>query len=316
LQAAALLAADVAAGRRPQAPAPVPLGRAVADYLAHLRAEDRSAGTLKKYRGVFDIVLRHLAGQRVTRLDQFTVRHFDGFRTARAAARDPMTVYADGVIVKQFFTWARSRRLLAENPLAEVRLRKPPRKEKGGPSLAEVDRILAALPAARRPLGAALAFTGMRAGELQRLTPADLDLADDWLHVVSRRGLRTKTGASRKVPVHPRLRAAPAALPPGRRPWLFTAEASAKYPKGDHRVDVRKLNEAFLAAVRRAGRPQGRVHAPLAAPLLRDAHGERRHPAAGDRRVARARGRQVDGGRVLPAVGRGFATVRAQGPVR
>jgi integrase len=258
LQRAAALAADLTAGRHQGAPERVPFDRAVADYLALLRTEGKAPRTLVKYRGVYDLLLGHLRGKNVSRLDQFTIRHFDRYREERSAVRRPKTVYTEGVIILQLFSWCRSRRLIAVNPLAEVRLKKPPFVPKEGPTLAEVNRILGELAGTRRTMVAVLAFTGMRAGELQRLTPADLDLKDNWLRVVSRKGLETKTRTSRNVPMHARLRALLEPLPASDKPWLFTMLPSDKYPKGDHWINIKKLNEDFQAAVLKAGLPTGR----------------------------------------------------------
>ena len=147
-----------------------------------------------------------------------------------------------------------------EIPLAGVRLKKPPFVPKAGPSLGEVNRILAELTGTKKTMVAVLAFTGMRAGDLQRLTPADLDLKDNWLRVVSRKGLETKTRTSRNVPVHARLRAMLEPLPVSDKPWLFTMLPSDKYPNGDHWINIKKLNEDFQAAVLRAELPTGRDH--------------------------------------------------------
>jgi integrase len=46
----------------------------------------------------------------------------------------------------------------------------------------------------------------MRSGESQQLRPKDVDLDGGWIHIVSREGAETKTGQSRKVPTHSRLR--------------------------------------------------------------------------------------------------------------
>ncbi len=258
LQAAAPLAADLAAGRRPQAPAAVSVARAVADYLAYLAADGKAANSVKKFRGVFAKWVPYLAAQRVTRLDQYGVRHYDGYRAARTAVADAMTVYNDSVIVKLFYKWSKSRGLVSENPLADVRLKKPLKEPKGGPALADVDRILAALPAAARAPVAVLAFTGMRAGDLRNLTPADADLAGGWLRIVSRPGYETKTRRSRNVPIHLRLKAVLAERPTARGRWLFTAPPSPKYPRGGNRLNIKALNQAFKAAARQAGLPVGR----------------------------------------------------------
>lgn len=72
----------------------------------------------------------------------------------------------------------------------------------------------------------------MRSGELQTLRKENVDLGQNWIHVVSRDDVeRTKTGESRKIPIHPALLEKRSAAP---APWYFTAEPSNKYPTGDH----------------------------------------------------------------------------------
>ena len=149
--------------------------------------------------------------------------------------------------------------MITDNPLIDVKLNKPPLEPKAGPSLEQVDRIL---PGADEPLRsqlAVLAFTGMRAGELQRLRPEDIDLAGGWVHIRSRPGAETKTRTSRKVPIHPRLRAVLEGLPSGRRELLFTAEPSRKYPDGGHHINTKRLNEQFTRLVKRLDMPAGRA---------------------------------------------------------
>ncbi len=63
---------------------------------------------------------------------------------------------------------------------------------------------------------------------------------------------------SRKVPVHPRLRAVLAALPSTHRPCLLCAAPSRKYPAGDRHISVKRLNEQFTRLVGRLGMPVGR----------------------------------------------------------
>jgi excisionase family DNA binding protein len=130
---------------------------------------------------------------------------------------------------------------------------------RGGPSLAEVDRILAALEEPDRTPVAVLAFTGMRSGELQRLKPDDVDLAGNFLHVVSRAGAETKTRQSREVPIHARLRPLLAALPRRARPWLFVAPPGRACTSGARPLNVKRLNERFLAALKVLGLPAGRA---------------------------------------------------------
>jgi integrase len=216
------------------------------------------SGAVAKYRGVFDLLIDYLARHNVTKLAQVTAAHFDRYRAEQKETKYPKTVYCEGVLVKQLFKWARTRKLIADNPLAGIKLNKPPLEPKAGPSLKQVDRILSAAETPLRSQLAVLAFTGMRAGELQRLRPKDIDLAGGWVHIVSRPGAETKTRTSRKVPIHPRLRAVLEALPTGDREWLFTAGPSRKYLDGGHHINVKRLNEQFTRLVTRLEMPAGR----------------------------------------------------------
>lgn len=167
-------------------------------------------------------------------------------------------MYNDGILIKQLMKWAKSRKLIRENPIADYKMVKPPLVPKEGPGLAEIDSILAAVKDPLRTILAMLAFTGMRSGELQRLRKEDVDFTENWIHIVSRTGAETKTRRSRKVPIHPRLRTVLEnhRRPPG--PWFFGAGASRKYPAGDHWISTKHLNEAFLEVLKRLKLPTGR----------------------------------------------------------
>ena len=258
IERATKLAADLMGGTYRQAPPAITVKQAVEDYLTSLKTENRARKTLVKYRGVFDLFLAYLERQRVTRLGQVTAGHFDRYRAERKETRHQKTIYCEGVIIKQLFKWAKSRKLIAENPLSEIKLNKPPMEPKAGPSLEQLNTILTAADEPLRSELTVLAFTGMRAGELQRLRPEDVDLAGGWVNIRSRPGAETKTRQSRKVPIHPRLRAVLAALPKTRRSWLFTAAASKKFPTGDNHINVKRMNEQFTRLVGKLEMPVGR----------------------------------------------------------
>jgi integrase len=260
IERATKLAADLTHGIYHQPPKPTSMTQVADDYLAFLKTEDRARTTIVKYRGVLDLFIAFLAKNHVVNIGQVTASHFDRFRGERRAIRHRKTVYSESVIIKQLLKWAKSRKLILENPLADIRLEKPPLEAKLGPSLEQVDAILAT---ANEPLHshlAVLSFTGMRAGELQRLRIEDVDFAGGWIHIISRRGAETKTRTSRKVPIHPRLRAVLEALPRTPGPWLFTAPPTKKFPAGDHFINVKRLNEHFTSLVGKLGLPVGREH--------------------------------------------------------
>jgi integrase len=247
---------DDGAFRRP-AP-PVSVRQSIDDYIAHLTTEGRARKTTIKYTAVLIGFATFLAAHRATKLPQVTTRHFDLYRALRAPVRHRKTLYVEAVILKQFFKWCVSRQLVSNNPLAAIKLARPLLEPKGGPTLDQVNLLLASSAEPLRSQLAVLAFTGLRSGELQRLRPEDVDPAGGWIHVVSRAGAETKTRTSRKLPIHPRLRAILEALPTGKRAFLFTAGASAKYPDGNNHINVKRLNEQFRRLAKRLGMPVGR----------------------------------------------------------
>jgi integrase len=154
--------------------------------------------------------------------------------------------------------WCCRRHWLAAHPLADVKLRKPVLEPRGGPSLEQVNSILSAARGHLKLVFAMLAFTGIRSGECQRLRPEDVDLSGNWISIQSRLGGETKTRRSRRIPIHPRLRALLEAVPRTHRQWFFTAGRSTRYPDGGHCINPKKLNEGFLKLAARLGMPTGR----------------------------------------------------------
>lgn len=252
------IASDLHQGAYRQAPPAADIAQAAADYQTTLRTGGRAPKTLAKYAGVLRLFAEFLAAKRVTKLGQVTPGHFDAWRAARRAERHAKTVYCEGVIVKQFSKWARSRKLVTDDPLAGVRLDKPRSGPKGCPSLDEVNAILAAAGPPLRTHLAVLALTGMRVGELQRLLAGDVDLDGGWVHIASRPGAETKTRESRKVPLHTRLLAALRAYPRPKSGWFFAAEASARHPGRGRPLSAKRINDRLARVLERLGLPAGR----------------------------------------------------------
>ena len=258
MERATILAGKLLHGGYQPSPAAVSLRDAGDEYISFLETEGRARKTIVKYRGVFVKLFDYLAELRVTRLSQMLPGHFDRYRSVRKQTCKEKTLYTEGVICKQFFRWAKSRKLVSENPLVDIKLKKPPLVPKPAPSMDEVNTFLAV---AKQPLGsqlAVLAFTGMRSGEEQRLQPEDIDLEGNWIHIVSRSGGETKSRRSRKVPIHPRLLPILRALPQGQRPWVFCSLKSRKYPDGNRPMNTKRLNDQFTRLASKLGMQVGR----------------------------------------------------------
>jgi integrase len=102
------------------------------------------------------------------------------------------------------------------------------------------------------------AFAGMRIGEITRLRIEDVDFRNNWIHIVSRPGLETKSGNTWRVPIHLRLRTILEDLPRGKTGWFFTSRPSRRYPTGGHHINPKHANEDFIKTLIRLGIASGR----------------------------------------------------------
>lgn len=184
-------------------------------------------------------------------------RLVDQFRSHTKPDLAPVSMHKEIVCLKSFLKWAKARKLVTNNPLQDVQYKRPRSTPRSGPNLEQINRILKNAPPSRQPQLAILAFTGMRSSELRHLLSSDIDLKGNWIHIVSRPGAETKTGASRKVPIHPRLRLILEALPKSSS-WLFQASPSPRYPTGGHWINTKHLNEDFLKLLGKLDLPAGR----------------------------------------------------------
>ena len=257
-QRAVKIDANLASGKYSSPPPPTTIETAVSKYLAYLKSEGRARKTIVRYRGELNAFCDFCHVLRIHRLGQVTMLLFDDFRADRRQIHAERTVFHESVVVKQWIKWCKTRKLISGNPLEDYKLDKPRLQPKGGPSLGQVDSILAAAREPRRTQFAVLAFSGMRSGELQHLQRVDVDLDGNWLHIVSRPGAETKTRESWKVPIHARLRPLLERMPKTRFTYFFIAEASNRYPAGGHWINPKQLNEDFLRILDKLKIPAGR----------------------------------------------------------
>ena len=101
-------------------PPPADLERTIADYLATLVTSDRSRRTVVKYRGNLKNFSRFLAERGITVLHKVRPADFDEWRQLRRTKVKLMTVNDESIVIKQLFKFAKSRKLILENPLADI----------------------------------------------------------------------------------------------------------------------------------------------------------------------------------------------------
>jgi integrase len=232
---------------------------AVEEFVKYKEVEGKRRKTIIKYRSTLKLFCSFCDQRGISSIADVSLRHCDAFRAQRAAGVAAKTLHNDLVMLKTFLDWVAKRKLITENPLAGETFLKPRYRPRGGPTLEQVNQILAHLKGARRVAVAILAFTGMRSGELQRLNSSrDVDLQGNWIHIVSRPGRETKSGHTWKVPIHRRLRKLLEDLPKSTGDYRFSENASRKYPSGGHQLNMKRLNEQFQQVLRKLGIPAGK----------------------------------------------------------
>lgn len=240
-------------GNYASAPPPVALRDVTEAYLKFLKTEGRARRTLTRYRGELEAFAAFVEQQHVTRIHQVKMATLDGYRAHRREDHEQTTVCHETIVIKQLFKWACKRGLMPANPISGYEVRKPPRKHKDVLTLPQVNMILGGCTARRRAEIGTLAFTGMRAGELQGLRSDGVDRQSGWILIAGQVEGPTKTGQVRRVPIHPRLQKLLQAQPAGTGGWFCEAEPSSKYPAGGHPINTKRLCEYFKAVAARVG---------------------------------------------------------------
>lgn len=254
-QRAVKLAAGLTEGSYEKPPLPITVRQAIEDYLLYLATEGRSPNTLDRYRGELTAWRDFLEAHGATRLAQISPVLFDKFRQSRKIDHALWTLYHEGVVVKQFLKWCKTRKLVAVNPLAEIKLFKPQREPKRAFTLEQVEQILTHSRGQRRVQNAIAAFGGLREGQICLLRPEDVDLDGGWITIQAVPG--AKTDREVKVPIHPRLKDLLTSLPSVQGEWLFVAPPSPRYPKGDHAVRPKRLYEDLMKVLKKLKIPTG-----------------------------------------------------------
>jgi site-specific recombinase XerD len=264
--------AEIMLGTYQAAVKPAAIGEAVAAYMELLKTEQRRAKTLSRYQGILDRLERFAAERKVVKLDGVNLRFLDAYRARRVEYEAaPKTIYIESVVIRQVINFALSRSMLGTDPLKGLRLKKPKPAPQPCWTPEEVDKILQAAKEPERTKFLVLAETGMRVGELRWLTWDDVDFANGWIHIRAKDDWQPKTGDRRAIPMKEKVKAALEKLPRHAR-WVFTANPSTKYPKGDHQISDRHLWKSLnrvLTRLKMVGHPHTFRHAFISNALIR-----------------------------------------------
>lgn len=249
---------ELQAGDYQSIPNGVTIDDAIERYLNSLKADNRARKTVVRYRGELERVRTFCHERKVRLLSRITPTLFDSYRSWRSESVKASTQYHESMVCKQLLKWAVSRQLLANNPLENYKMQKPPSRHRIAPSITELQKIVKAASDRDKLLIAMLALTGTRSGEVRQLRVEDIDFEGNWIQIVSREEAPTKTRQSRKIPIHRALKPLLVEQMKGRHDnWLFTAEPSARYPAGDHWINTKRLNDRFVRRLKRLKLPAG-----------------------------------------------------------
>lgn len=248
----------LAAGERPAEQKPCTIEDAIEAYKAYLTAKRRRPKTRGKYWAVFANV-QALAGKMGRdKLSQVDLTFADRYEAERAKSCAPRTVYTELVIVRQLVKFSVTRKLIREDPLLGLKLKKP--KPTPQPCFTEdqVVQILAMASAAHRPTFLLLSETGMRIGEARWLTWDDVDFDKKVIHVRGKDGWKPKSGDERVVHMTKTLMAFLQEHPKSGRFVLTTAPTSA-HPKIGRQISERRALVALKRILKTLGIP-GKLH--------------------------------------------------------
>lgn len=228
-------------------------------YLAFVKVERRSTGTLERYGTIVRHAQNLADGMGVKDASGLNLRYIDEYRKVRGGAGcEALSIHLEVTVIRQMVNYALSRGMLSVDPLQGLRLRKPKPKPQPCWTWDEVQRILAASPEPERSAFALLAETGMRVGELRWLTWEDVDFARNVIHIRPKDDWQPKSGDQRAIPMKPAARTLLEALPRRGR-WVITAPTSASFTDGQPKLCRRELLTGLKKVLTSLGL-RGRIH--------------------------------------------------------
>lgn len=170
----------------------------------------------------------------------------------------PKTTRNDVVLIKQLVNFAIRRKMIRENPLADLVIEQPMRTPQPFWIRDQVNDILKAASPRYRALFQFLADTGTRIGEACWLTWDDVDLDNKVIHIRAKDGWKPKTGDQRTVPLSAALVQILTVLPRSGK-WVFTAPPTNRFPAAQRQVSPRRALAHLKIVLKRLGMP-GHLH--------------------------------------------------------
>ena len=238
---------------------PALIADAIEALILSCETEELRPKTISKYSQVLKDVAEFAESRNLDKLEQLDICFVDAYRQYRKqAGAKPKTIYTEVGVIRRLLLFAKTRRMLSEDPLEGLKLTEPKTEPQPFWNWDEVEQVLGASSKVHRPVFIFLAETGLRIGELRWLTWDDVELKQGLIHVRPKDDWTTKTGNVRSIPISARARKVLQAQPRRSR-WVFTARASKRYPQGDHQISERRLLESLKRTLKKLGL-KGHLH--------------------------------------------------------
>jgi site-specific recombinase XerD len=174
-------------------------------YKAFCKARNLARKTLVKYEGQLKRLKKWCKSEGIQRAKNFSPDDLFAYRMylADKCVLSEKSIYHETIVIKQMFKWATRNGFLSQNLLEPIRFAKVKSPKQPCFTMQQVELLLSNAENWVVPIFAALAFTGMRIGELVQLQWEDVNLESSVIHV-QRGGSegRTKDKEDRFIPIH------------------------------------------------------------------------------------------------------------------
>ncbi len=174
-------------------------------YYGYCKARNLTPKTLTKYRGQLERFKQWCKSEGIRRARTFSPDDLFAYRSylSEMHGLSEKSIYGETILLKQLFKWASKNGYLARNLLEALRFPKVRSAKQPCFSMQQVELLLANSEPWAMPMFSALAFTGIRVGELQQLKWEDVHFGRNVIHI-TRGGSdgRTKNKEDRFIPIH------------------------------------------------------------------------------------------------------------------
>jgi len=174
-------------------------------YYAFCEGRGRARKTLVKYDGQLERFKQWCKSENIRRARTFCPDDLFAYRAylAEQCRLSPKSIYNETIVIKQLFKWAARNGYLSRNLLEPIRFEKVKSPKQPCFTMEQVQLLISNAERWAVPMFAALAFTGIRIGELQQLQWEDVDFDHNVIHVHrGGSGGRPKDKEDRFIPMH------------------------------------------------------------------------------------------------------------------